>query len=163
MTPGARLEEVIEIVKQFGHLYQQVVIIGYPPFLKQVIDEGARDGIDWLTLNVKLGLGGEGYSEEWRDYIAGKIGLQENDLLGVSGGYGAADLGMSVGREYPLSVLVRKLAYKNEALARRPVRSMEPPACFVPIQSILVFYRGDRRRVSVYHTTGYTPGSLQYP
>jgi len=118
MTPGANLDEVIGIVKQFGHLYKQVVIVGYPPFIKQVVDEGAGSGIDWRTLNVKLGLGGEGYSEEWRDYIAGKIGLEENDLLGISGGYGAADLGMSVGREYPLSVLVRKLAYKNEALAR---------------------------------------------
>jgi phenylacetate-CoA ligase len=118
MTPGAKLDEVIGIVKQFGHLYQQVVIIGYPPFIKQVIDEGARSGIDWQTLNVKLGLGGEGYSEEWREYIAEKIDLQEGDLMGISGGYGAADLGMSVGREYPLAVLVRKLAYKDEALAR---------------------------------------------
>lgn len=118
MTPGAKLDEVIDIVKQFGHLYQQVVIVGYPLFVKQIIDEGARSGIDWQTLNVKLGLGGEGYSVEWRDYIAERIGLQEGDLLGISGGYGAADLGMSVGREYPLSVLVRKLAYENEALAR---------------------------------------------
>lgn len=118
MTPGAKLDEVIGIVKKFGHLYQQVVIVGYPPFIKQIIDEGAGSGIDWQKLDIKLGLGGEGYSVEWRDYIARRIGLRENDLLGISGGYGAADLGMSVGREYPLSVLMRKLAYENEALAR---------------------------------------------
>lgn len=149
MTPGAKLDEVIDIVKQFGHLYQQLVIIGYPPFIKQVIDDGARDGIDWKRLNVKLGLGGEGYSEEWREYMGQRIGLKESDLLGISGGYGAADLGMSVGREYPLSVLVRKLAYKDEALAQDlfgqwkplPVLCQYNPSSFFieEIESELVF------------------------
>jgi phenylacetate-CoA ligase len=118
MTPGMNLDETIGIVERFGNLYDQVVLVGYPPFVKRIIDEGAARGIDWKKINLKLGLGGESYSEEWRDYTGKKIGLQENDLLGIAGGYGAADLGMSVGREYPLSVLIRKLAYNDEALAR---------------------------------------------
>jgi phenylacetate-CoA ligase len=44
--------------------------------------------------------------------------MEEHDLMGIAGGYGAADLGMSVGREYPISVLIRKLANKKKALAR---------------------------------------------
>jgi phenylacetate-CoA ligase len=117
ITPGAKLDEIIDIVKQFSHLYGQIVIVGYPPFMKLIIDEGAKKGIIWKDLNVKLGLGGEGYSEEWRENIRALIGIQDKDLMGISGGYGAADLGMSVGREYPISVLIRKLAHKDKRLA----------------------------------------------
>ncbi|MBE9566353.1 MAG: phenylacetate--CoA ligase family protein [Proteobacteria bacterium] len=117
VTPGPDLEEVLEIVQALSSHYQQTVIVGYPPFVKNVIDEGIRRGVNWATLGARIGLGGEGYSEEWREHMASKIALPENDLLGISGGYGAADLGMSVGREYPISVLIRKLAHRDEKLA----------------------------------------------
>ena len=39
------------------------------------------------------------------------------DLLAVSGGYGAADIGMTVGREYPVTVMIRKMCTDNPALA----------------------------------------------
>ncbi len=117
VTPGVNLEEVIEIVENLSRDYEQTVIVGYPPFIKSVIDEGIRRKIDWKKFNTKLGLGGEGYSEAWREYMAGMIGMNEKDLLGISGGYGAADVGMSVGREYPISVMIRKLAYRDKKLA----------------------------------------------
>ncbi len=118
MTPGANLEEVLEIVQDLSDKYEQTIIVGYPPFIKSVIDEGEKRNINWKKLHVKLGLGGEGYSEDWREYMAKKIGLNEKDLLGISGGYGAADVGMNVGREYPLTVLIRKLAHKNKKMAK---------------------------------------------
>ena len=118
ITPGTNLEEVIEIVKNLSHLYEQTIIVGYPPFIKSIIDEGIAQRIDWKKLNTKLGLGGEGYSETWREHMANKIGLPKKDLLGISGGYGAADVGMSVGREYPISVLIRKWANKDKTLAK---------------------------------------------
>lgn len=117
ITPGPNLEEVLRIVKELSHNYKQTVINGYPPFVKTVIDEGERQGVDWKKLNVKLGVGGEGYTEEWREYMAQKIGLDKKDLLGISGGYGAADIGMSIGREYPITVVIRKLALRNKDLS----------------------------------------------
>jgi phenylacetate-CoA ligase len=118
ITPGANLEEVLEIAQELSPNYKQIVIVGYPPFVKSVIDEGIKRKINWKKLNTKLGLGGEGYSEQWREHMAEKIGLNKKDLLGISGGYGAADVGMSVGREYPLSVLIRKIAYKDKKIAQ---------------------------------------------
>ncbi len=118
ITPGLNLSEIIEIVQSFKDKYEQLVLVGYPPFIKTIIDEGTAKGLDWKKINIKIGLGGEGYSEDWREYIRQKIGLPENDLMGIAGGYGAADLGMSVGREYPISVLIRKLATDNKKLAK---------------------------------------------
>ncbi len=118
ITPGLNIDEVLEIVQFFKKKYDQIVIVGYPPIIKNIIDEGERRGIDWKSFFPKIGLGGEGYSEDWREYIREKIGLAKNDLMGIAGGYGAADLGMSVGREYPISVIIRQLANRDQALAR---------------------------------------------
>ncbi|MBE0476541.1 MAG: phenylacetate--CoA ligase family protein [Coriobacteriia bacterium] len=130
-SPGINLDEILETVRDISPYYGQTVIVGYPPFMKSVIDEGIERGIDWASLNVRLGLGGEGYSEEWRAHVASKIGVDTSrDLLAVSGGYGAADLGMSVGREYPLTVLVRQLATADRGLARDLFGSAEVPNLF---------------------------------
>lgn len=119
MAPGTDLDEILEIVADLAPHYGQIVIVGYPPFLKSVIDEGTRRGIPWDTLNVRLGLGGEGYSEQWRIHMGKLLGVDATkDLLAISGGYGAADIGMSIGREYPLTVLIRQLCLNDRALAR---------------------------------------------
>jgi len=118
VTPGANVEEVIEIVKNLSNQFDQTVIVGYPPFVKTVVDEGEKEGIDWKALNLRLGLGGEGYSEKWREYMAEKIGLSKKDLMGIAGGYGAADIGMTIGREYPITILIRKLTTRDKKLAK---------------------------------------------
>lgn len=118
MAPGTNAEEILEIVNDLGPHYDQVVMVGYPPFLKTVIDEGTRRGVAWKDLNVKLGLGGEGYSEQWRSHMGHILGVDcSRDLLAISGGYGAADVGMTVGREYPLTVLIRRLCTEDASLA----------------------------------------------
>lgn len=120
MAPGMHADEVLEIVRDLSPMYEQTVIVGYPPFVKAVLDEGERRGIDWPTLHVRVGLGGEGYSEQWRNRVAARIGVDpDRELLAVSGGYGAADVGMTVGREYPLTVLIRRLCMRDETLASR--------------------------------------------
>ena len=127
-SPGANLDDTIEIVKKLSDKFDQTVIVGYPPFIKSVIEEGEKQGINWKSINVKIGLGGEGYSEKWREYIMNKIGLEDKELLGVSGGYGAADLGMTIGREYPITVAIRKLASENVSLAEELFGSKHVPA-----------------------------------
>ena len=149
VTPGANAEEVIEIVKNLSDQYDQTVIVGYPPFVKTVIDEGEKEGIDWRSLNLRLGLGGEGYSEKWREYMAEKIGLPKNDLMGIAGGYGAADIGMTIGREYPITILIRKLACRDKKLAKALFGTSElqpsflqynPSGCYIEeINNELVF------------------------
>ncbi len=74
MAPGMHAGEVLEIVRDLSPLYDQTVIVGYPPFLKAVVDDGVREGLDWPSFNVRLGLGGEGYSEQWRDQMGARLG-----------------------------------------------------------------------------------------
>ena len=40
-TPGNNVDEILRVVAELGPFYDQVVLAGYPPFLKIVIDAGA--------------------------------------------------------------------------------------------------------------------------
>jgi phenylacetate-CoA ligase len=53
-------------VRALGPLFEQTVLFGYPPFLKDVIDAGIADGLDWGRYGVKFVTAGEVFSEDFR-------------------------------------------------------------------------------------------------
>ena len=88
ITPGTNSEEILDIARDICPHYEQTIILGYPPFVKAVLDEGVRRGIDWKPLNLRFVLGGEGFSEEWRAHVGSIVGVDTTrDLVGVGGGY----------------------------------------------------------------------------
>ncbi|MGH7998174.1 MAG: phenylacetate--CoA ligase family protein, partial [Brasilonema sp.] len=40
VTPGNNKEEIFRVVQELGSCFEQVVLLGYPPFLKDIIDTG---------------------------------------------------------------------------------------------------------------------------
>ena len=112
VTPGNNLAEILRVVGELGPLFDQVVLAGYPPFVKNVVDAGLAQGINWPAFRVKLVLAGEVFSEEWRDLVGRRAGLTA-PLADSASLYGTADAGV-LGTETPLSVSVRRF------LARRP-------------------------------------------
>ena len=64
ITPGSNPEEIFRVVEGLGELFEQVVLLGYPPFLKDVIDRGRARGMDWSRYHIKLVIAGEVFSEE---------------------------------------------------------------------------------------------------
>ncbi len=118
ITPGTSVEEIIEILSDLSPRYKQTIIIGYPPFIKTVIDSAIEQKINIKDLKIKIGLGGEGHSIEWRNHILEKIGASKNDLAAISSAYGAADIGIAIGREYPITILIRNLANKDKDFAK---------------------------------------------
>ncbi|HEY7689244.1 MAG TPA: hypothetical protein VH835_11145, partial [Dongiaceae bacterium] len=69
-TPGNNREEIWRVVRALAPQFDQTVLLGYPPFLKDVIDGGIAQGIDWKPWKVKLVMAGEVFSEEWRSLVA---------------------------------------------------------------------------------------------
>ncbi len=92
MTPGPRPDEIIQTMKDIASLYNQVIFIGYPPFVKNLIEWGEKEGLDWKKYCVTLLLVSEGFTEGYRDYVAGKLGinLESRDKLRMISLYGAA-------------------------------------------------------------------------
>ena len=112
ITPGINKNDVLNIIKKLGPKYEQVIIAGYPPFVKDIIDGGGTNGIDWKKLKVKFLFAAEAFSEKWRDYMYKQVGARNplKDSLNI---YGTADA-LILGHETPLSILIRQLANKNK-------------------------------------------------
>ncbi|WP_238011202.1 phenylacetate--CoA ligase family protein [Dactylosporangium sp. AC04546] len=115
-TPGNSVDEILRVVTELAPHYEQVVLAGYPPFVKNVVDEGLRRGVDWPRHSIRMLLAGEVFSEQWRDLVGRRAGMLRPDFDSVSL-YGTADAGV-LGNETPLSVRIRRFLAAEPALAR---------------------------------------------
>jgi phenylacetate-CoA ligase len=116
ITPGNNKEEIFRVVHSLGPAFDQVVLLGYPPFLKDVIDAGRARGVDWAPLRVKLVMAGEVFSEEWRSLVGERLGSTSpcDDSASL---YGTADAGV-LGNETPLSIAIRRFCASRPDAAR---------------------------------------------
>ena len=115
-TPGNKPDEIVRIVEKLGPDFDQTVLLGYPPFLKEVIDFGRTRGVDWGRFRPRLVLAGEVFSETWRELMAERAGVEDVGNFAASL-YGTADAGV-LAQETPLSVAVRRFLAKHPALAQ---------------------------------------------
>lgn len=116
VTPGNNKDEIFRVVLDLGPAFDQVVLLGYPPFLKDVIDTGRARGIDWAPLRIKLVMAGEVFSEAWRSLVGERVGSTSpcHDSASL---YGTADAGV-LGNETPLSIAIRRFLAERPDAAR---------------------------------------------
>jgi phenylacetate-CoA ligase len=116
ITPGNNKAEIFRVIRELAPLMEQTVLLGYPPFLKDVIDSGIAEGIQWQDYAVKLVMAGEVFSEEWRDLVGERIG-STSPCYDSASLYGTADAGV-LGNETPLTICIRRFFAKNPNIAR---------------------------------------------
>jgi phenylacetate-CoA ligase len=128
VTPGNNRAEILRVVRALAPSFDQVILFGYPPFLKDVVDAGRADALRWEELSVRLVTAGEVFSEEWRSLVCERLGQSDPDLR-VASMYGTADGGV-LANETPLSVRVRRfLAERPEAARQLFGESRLPTLC----------------------------------
>lgn len=125
ITPGNNKDEIIRVVQELGSAFEQVVLLGYPPFLKDVIDSGIARGVEWQQYQVKLVMAGEVFSEEWRSLVGERIG-SINPCYDSASLYGTADAGV-LGNETPLSICIRRFLAENPDAAKALFRESRLP------------------------------------
>ena len=115
-TPGNNKAEIFRVVREMAPHFEQTVLLGYPPFVKDVIDAGSAEGIDWPIYKPKLVFAGEVFSEEWRSLMGQRIGSVSpcHDSASL---YGTADGGV-LGNETPLSIAIRRWLAEHPEAAR---------------------------------------------
>lgn len=114
LTPGINKTEIFKALADVLPHYDQLVLAGYPPFLKDVLDEASSHGVSFEGKRLMLLFAAEAFSEPFRDYMGEKARLVSplTDAVNI---YGTADLG-AMAFETPLSILARRLALKNKRL-----------------------------------------------
>lgn len=117
ITPGVNKNEIFEALKNVAPKYDQVILCGYPPFMKDVIDEAPLHGVDWKKFSVKIIFAAETFSEAFRDRLAERVGIRDvfRNTMNI---YGSADLG-TMAEETPVCILVRRLALANKGLFKK--------------------------------------------
>ncbi|MBI3589392.1 MAG: phenylacetate--CoA ligase family protein [Candidatus Liptonbacteria bacterium] len=114
ITPGTNKSEIFHALRNIASYYNQVILIGYPPFIKDLVDEAPKEGINLKKINLRILFAAESFSEKFRDYIIKKTNLK-NPYLNTLNIYGTADIG-AMAYETPTSILVRRLAMKSQKL-----------------------------------------------
>jgi phenylacetate-CoA ligase len=117
VAPGNNKDEILRVVPDLAPAFGQTVLLGYPPFLKDLVDTGNARGTGWAGMNIKLVLAGEVFSEDWRDLMGERAGMTR-PAFDSAALYGTADGGV-LGNETPLSITVRRF------LARTPDAAQE--------------------------------------
>lgn len=114
ISPGINKKEIFDALKELAPNYEEVIICGYPPFVKGIVDECGDYGINLKGLNLRIIFAAEAFSEKFRDYICEKTNIK-NPYLDTMNIYGSADIG-TMAEETPLSILIRKLALENNKI-----------------------------------------------
>ncbi|MFC4120221.1 phenylacetate--CoA ligase family protein [Nonomuraea zeae] len=113
VAPGSDRREIARVLPELAPHFDQVVLLGYPPFLKNVID---TEGLPWADWDVKLVTAGEVFSEEWRTLVAERAGIAD-PVKGIASLYGTADAGV-LGNETALSTGIRRFLSARPGTAR---------------------------------------------
>jgi phenylacetate-CoA ligase len=107
VTPGIDKEITFSLFKNLASQFDQIVLSGYPPFIKDIIDVGENYGVNWKKYRIRFLFAAEGFSEKWRDYLHDKVGASD-DLVTSINLYGSADAAI-LAHETPLTTTIRRL------------------------------------------------------
>ncbi|MBE9005364.1 phenylacetate--CoA ligase family protein [Fortiea sp. LEGE XX443] len=168
ITPGNNKEEILRVVQELGGNFEQVVLLGYPPFLKDVIDTGVSRGVKWQKYHMKLVMAGEVFSEEWRSLVGERVGSQ-NPCYDFASLYGTADAGV-LGNETPLSICIRRFLAENPDAARTlfgesrlpTLVQYDPTSRFFEVKNGSLLFSGDNGIPLVRYDILDTGGIISY-
>ncbi|MFH1534943.1 MAG: hypothetical protein ABIF80_03085 [Patescibacteria group bacterium] len=116
MSPGVDLNETIKTLKNIAPYYKQTFIVGYPAFVKDIIDLAIKEGVDIKSLSLKILVGGEVFTENWREYIY-KNAQMTNRFKDITSVLGSSEGGI-VGIETPICSYIRKRAFDSNKIQK---------------------------------------------
>lgn len=168
VTPGNNKDEILRVVRELAPHFEQVVLLGYPPFLKDVVDTGISQGVEWHRYGIKWVMAGEVFSEEWRSLVGKRVG-SIRPCYDSASLYGTADAGV-LGNETPLSICIRRFLAQNPEAARSlfgesrlpTLVQYDPHSRFFEVQDGTLLFSGDNGIPLVRYHISDTGGILSY-
>jgi phenylacetate-CoA ligase len=169
ITPGNNKTEILRVIQLLTPEFDQVVLLGYPPFLKDVIDTGIAQGVDWRPYHVKLVMAGEVFSEEWRSLVGDRLG-STNFCFDSASLYGTADAGV-LGNETPLTICIRRWLAAHPDAARTlfgesrlpTLVQYDPISRFFEVHDGTLLFSGDNGIPLIRYHISDNGGLISYP
>ena len=111
-------EMALAIFRKFSPVFDQIIILGDPHFLKKILEDGIEQGIDWTRENVNLITGDDWVPETFRSYLGSLMGTDWDRVdRGLIGGtMGVAELGLSLFHESRDSIRIQRAALADKNL-----------------------------------------------
>ncbi len=110
-----------------------IIITGYPPHLKEVVDLAVEENFPLNEHNIIGIVGGESLSENQRNLINSQLDseghISRTGFKKCYSAYGASDLDVAIGYETDFSIELRKVLHENHELAKELLGDNE----FVPM------------------------------
>lgn len=114
ITPGINKKEVFNTLRKLAPQFKQTILIGYAPFIKDIVDQGKDEGVNFKKLNIRLLFAAEAITEEVREYLY-KTASINNIFVDFMNIYGSADIG-AMATESVTSILAKRLIWNNQEL-----------------------------------------------
>lgn len=146
INPGINKVEILKAVKRLAPNYDQVIIGGYPPFIRDLIDYGIVQKYQWKKLDLRFIFSAEAFGEEFRDYVLKRAGCK-NIYTDSLNHYGTVDMG-TMAHETPLGVYVRRRSLKNKKLFEGLFGTIQKtPTLTQYIPELFYFEEGSRSNI----------------
>lgn len=128
VTPGINKDEILRLIDMGAKSYKQIILVGYPPFVKDVIDTGIERGVKWKDIPVKFMFSAEAFTEGWRDHLQKKVGFPNifTDTINI---YGSADVGLNA-HETVSSIFLRRISREKDAVRNALFHTERIPAIY---------------------------------
>ncbi len=110
---GVRMDTAISAVRLFGNCFDQLILIGEPLFIKNLIELGREESILWRYIPLFVIVGGEWISESYRNYLESIIGHNR-----IYSSMGMAELGLNYFYETTETIMLRRLMFDNKELSQ---------------------------------------------
>lgn len=110
---GVRIDTAITAIKSFNSYFDQLILIGEPIFIKNLIEQGVRESLCWRYIPMYVVVGGEWISESYRNYLEDIVGYNR-----VYSSMGMAELGLNYFFETNETIMLRRLIYEDSDFRR---------------------------------------------
>ncbi|MFA7319176.1 MAG: hypothetical protein WC022_01090 [Parcubacteria group bacterium] len=115
---SVRLDMALAIFKKIIPEFDQVIFISDPHVIKNLLEEGIEQGIDWKKHCVHIIMGEDWISESMRGYLCHLLGSEnmkrEEGLVAIT--FGSAELELNLFHESVQSIMIRQAAQKDKKL-----------------------------------------------
>jgi phenylacetate-CoA ligase len=117
---GTHKNLILKSFKGLAQFFDQIILVGYPPFIKDLGDEAEFEGINFKNYKMRILNAAESFSEEFRKYVAKIFNLENmlNDNINI---YGSVELG-AMANETAFSNLIRSIAVEKDKVFKNIFR-----------------------------------------